>query len=441
MKRYPAYKDSGIEWSPQIPENWQARPVKTWFDVQLGKMLQNDSESPLEKKVPYLKALHVTWGRVQTEDLPEMWASQTQIIQYGVKNGDLLVCEGGEVGRSGIVTNPPVGCIIQNALHRVRARNNAHISYLMYVLFAMGGADWFSILCNKATIAHFTREKFVDSKIPLPSFDEQNIISSYLDRKTKEIDGLIAKKERMIELLREERAAVINQAVTKGLDHHVEVKDSGIEWLGEVPKSWKIKRLKYVGKVIIGLTYAPEETAPTGTLVLRSSNIQDGKIVFDDTVYVNKQIPDKLLVKDGDILVCSRNGSRSLIGKCAQINNEHKGYTFGAFMTIFRGPSNRFVYYVFNSTIFAFHIGSFLTATINQLTTENLNGIIIALPPEKEQLAIAEFLDVKTAKIDAQIDRAKKSVELLKEHRAALISEAVTGKIDVRSDGELKHGG
>jgi type I restriction enzyme S subunit len=169
MKRYPAYKDSGIKWAPRIPAGWDARPVKAYYNVQLGKMLQNDSQTPADKQVPYLKALHVNWDDVQRDDLPTMWASPNDIFQYGVAGGDLLVCEGGEAGRSGIVQNPPKDCVIQNALHRVRVKNDSHIGYLLYVLYAVAGADWFSILCNKATIAHFTREKFVDLRIPIPN--------------------------------------------------------------------------------------------------------------------------------------------------------------------------------------------------------------------------------------------------------------------------------
>lgn len=169
MKPYSAYKNSGIPWLDKIPNHWEGHPVKYHYNVQLGKMLQNVASNPSDQAVPYLKALHVLWGDVLVSDLPEMWASPSELYQYGVKNGDLLVCEGGEVGRAGILKNLPKDCIIQNALHRVRAKDSeALVDYLLYLLHAVEGFEWFNIICNKATIAHFTREKFTDLKIPVP---------------------------------------------------------------------------------------------------------------------------------------------------------------------------------------------------------------------------------------------------------------------------------
>ena len=438
MKRYLAYKDSGIEWIGKLPDHWTSKRFKFAISCLESGHRETGGGSQRSDGVFSVGGEHVGWlGEIFSEGKKYISEDYYAAMTKGrIKEEDvLLVKDGATIGKCAFVREIPDGkAAVNEHVFLMRANKKYDGRYIFYFIWSYVGQEQINLQVRGSAqpgLNSLFQNYLLIPDLPL---EEQRTISSYLEYKAHQIDALIAKKERMIELLMEERAAVINQAVTKGLDPNVEVQDSGIEWLGRVPKSWQIKRLKYVGKVIIGLTYAPEETSPTGTLVLRSSNIQDGKIVFDDTVYVNKQIPDKLLVKDGDILICSRNGSRSLIGKCAQINDKHKGNTFGAFMTIFRGQSNRFVYYVFNSTIFAFHVGSFLTATINQLTTENLNGIIIALPSKEEQLAIAEFLDAKTTQIDAQVDRARKSVELLKEYRTALISDVVTGKIDVRKN-------
>ncbi len=211
-------KDSGIEWAPRIPKKWHARPVKAFFDVQLGKMLQPESGVLGDQLTPYLKALHVNWGDVATSDLPEMWASFSDLNQYGVQAGDLLVCEGGEVGRAGIILEAPQGCIIQNALHRVRAREGFDVRFFMYVLYAVAEAGWFSILCNKATIAHLTREKLVALQIPAPVGEDQKKIADYLDKKTAQIDGQVVREQRSIEFLKEYRAALISEAVTGKID-------------------------------------------------------------------------------------------------------------------------------------------------------------------------------------------------------------------------------
>lgn len=211
-------KESGIEWLGEVPEYWFTVPVKRRFDVQLGKMLQNNPDSEADLLTPYIKALHVLWGKVDTSDLPEMWASPADIRQYGVKKGDLLVCEGGEAGRAGIIVSVPSLCIIQNAVHRVRG-NGADVHFLLYVLHAISSGGWFNVLCNKATIAHFTREKLAELQVPLPAtIDEQRAIAAFLDRETAWIDTIVQKVNLSIDRLREYRTALISAAVTGKLD-------------------------------------------------------------------------------------------------------------------------------------------------------------------------------------------------------------------------------
>ncbi len=225
-----------------------------------------------------------------------------------------------------------------------------------------------------------------------------------------------------------------------------EYKPTHLGWLHNIPNHWEVKRLKYLGEAIIGLTYSPDDVVDEGDgiLVLRSSNVQNKQLAFDDNVFVNKTVSEKLLVQKGDILICSRNGSRALIGKNVQIDDCSESMTFGAFMTIFRSSYNDYLSKVFNSALFEYQSGSFLTATINQLTTGNLNSFEIPFPSETEQQKIAQFLDHETAKIDTLIEKlvgssligqskdGKSMVALLQERRTALISAAVTGKIDVR---------
>jgi type I restriction enzyme, S subunit len=205
-------------------------------------------------------------------------------------------------------------------------------------------------------------------------------------------------------------------------------KESGVEWLGEVPEHWEMKRLKYLGEALIGLTYDPNDVVSQdeGVLVLRSSNVQGGQIVLEDNVFVNKEIPERLRTKVSDILICSRNGSRALIGKNAKIDESASGATFGAFMTIFRSTCNDYLFYIFNSALFDYQSGAFLTSTINQLTVGTLNCFEVPIPPLPEQRSIATFLDRETAKIDELITEQQRLIDLLKEKRQAVISHAVT---------------
>ncbi|EHN66544.1 putative type I restriction-modification system specificity determinant for hsdM and hsdR (HsdS) [Comamonas testosteroni ATCC 11996] len=273
-----------------------------------------------------------------------------------------------------------------------------------------------------------------DIGCPIPNVEEQLSIAAFLDHETAKIDALIEKQQRLIELLKEKRQAVISHAVTKGLNPNAPMKDSGVEWLGEVPAHWEMKKLRFLGEARNGLTYSPEDIVDEGegTLVLRSSNVQNMKIAFGDNVYVNKYIHERIITRLNDILICSRNGSRALIGKNALIEENAAGLAYGAFMMVFRSEVNPYIFWVLNSQLFEYQSGSFLTSMINQLTVENINGFEIPLPPAEERSAIIAYVKERTSKIDVLISQVESSLALIHERRTALISAAVTGKIDVR---------
>lgn len=159
------------------------------------------------------------------------------------------------------------------------------------------------------------------------------------------------------------------------------------------PKDWDNVRLGDIGQSLIGLTYSPSSVKPSGTLVLRSSNIQKGRLDFDDCVYVNSPIPDKIRIRKNDVLICVRNGSRRLIGKSVILDDRAVGETFGAFMSVFRSDANVFLQYFFQSDDFKRQINEHLGATINQITNGSLNSFVVALPGSAEQLEIAARLD------------------------------------------------
>ena len=219
----------------------------------------------------------------------------------------------------------------------------------------------------------------------------------------------------------------------KNINPYPSYKPSGIAWLGEIPTHWEVRRLKHLGKAIIGITYNPKDLTDSqnGILVLRSSNVQNEKIDYKDCSYVNQKIQESQLTKKNDILICSRNGSINLIGKNATIDEKATGLTFGAFMTIFRSENNRYISYFLKSIQFKSQIGLCFTSTINQLTNGILNNLFLAIPKDlEEQTAIAHFLDYKLHKIDLFIRKKKKLIALLNEQKAAIINDAVTTGID-----------
>ena len=211
-------KPSGVEWLGDVPAHWGVAAVKRHYSIQLGKMLQNGPNVPTDIAVPYLKTQHVQWFSVRTTDAPTMWASPHEIEQFGIRAGDLLVCEGGEGGRCSLVEEVPPGYIIQNALHRVRSSENSRNDYLQYVMSSISKTGYFEAINNKATIAHFTAEKFGSLMIPVPPFSEQAAIVTYLDKATADIDTAIERAWREIELLGEYRTRLIADVVTGKVD-------------------------------------------------------------------------------------------------------------------------------------------------------------------------------------------------------------------------------
>lgn len=206
-----------------------------------------------------------------------------------------------------------------------------------------------------------------------------------------------------------------------------EYKDSGVQWLGEIPSHWEYIRLKHTGTCRNGLTYSPTEECEQGygTLVLRSSNIQNDKLSFEDNVYVKKDIDVELKMKRDDILICSRNGSRDLVGKLVRIN-EDLDMTFGAFMMVYRTNLwSPFMEYALRIVI-ASYKNLFSTSTINQLIKSKFENFVAPIPPLPEQQSIVTYLDDKCAKIDEWIEKKEKEVVLLGEMKQRVIADAVT---------------
>lgn len=211
------------------------------------------------------------------------------------------------------------------------------------------------------------------------------------------------------------------------------MKDSGIEWIGEIPEDWGISKFKFLGTVKNGLTYSPNDiVAPEeGTLVLRSGNIRNGKLIFENNVYVNSRIDQSILMRLDDILITSRNGSASLIGKNAIIEQPISA-TYGAFMMVFRTNKklhSKFAHYLMNSS-FDYYRTFFTTSTVNQLTTSIFNNIEVVLPPLSEQIKIANFLVKKVSQLDKAKALLEEQIKTLEDYRQSLIYETVTKGLD-----------
>ncbi|TAJ83444.1 MAG: restriction endonuclease subunit S [Gallionellaceae bacterium] len=444
---YKRYKPSDSTWLPIIPDTWQQIRGRFVMSVNPASMrLRNLDDSDEVSFVP-MEAVGENGGLNldRTKLLDEIGSGYTEFEDGDVVIAKITPCF--ENGKSALASGLKNGVALGTTeLHVLRASKRLNNRFLFHLTTShtfrmLGEAEMYGAGGQKRVPPEFVKNFCV----PLPPLEEQQTIADFLDAQTAKIDTLLAKKRQFIDKLKEKRSALIARTVTRGLPPaaaqaaglgpHLAMKVSGVEWLGHIPAHWEIKRLRYIGEAIIGLTYAPEDVSDEedGTLVLRSSNVQAGKITLDDTVYVKKAIPKHLRTRVGDILICSRNGSRALIGKNAMIDERSAGLTFGAFMTIFRSKFSTYLYWVFNSNLFEFQSGAFLTSTINQLTVNNLYSFAIAFPPSNEQQAIAAYLDCETARIAQLAAKVEAAIARLTEYRQALITAAVMGKIAVRA--------
>ena len=427
---YPTYKPSGVPWLGNVPEHWRVSPVKQCYEVQLGKMLQNAPKSVDDKEVPYLKAVNVQWFSVQNTDSLTMWANPREIKHFGIAKGDLLVCEGGEGGRCGLISSDIDGYIIQNALHRVRPKGLGSNPYLQYVMYAAAEYGWFDALNNKATIAHFTSEKLGAFQIPLPPLPEQRAIVRYLDHVDGRIRWYVDAKEKLVALLEEEKQAVVNWAVTRGLDPNVPLKPSGVDWLGDVPEHWEVRRSKRL--------FSPRKELARPDDVQMSATQAHGVIPQDEyerrvgrrVVKISLHLEKRRHVEVDDFVISMRSFQGGLERAWATGCIRSSYIVLRPIIEV----DVEFFSYVFKSQAYI----RVLQSTANfirdgqDLNFNNYCAVDLPFPTVAEQRNIAVALREETAKIDAAITRARRQIELLREYRTRLIADVVTGKLDVR---------
>lgn len=433
-------KDSGIEWIGEIPKEWEINKIKYMFSN--GKGLPITKENLIDEGLPV-----ISYGQIHSKDNngTKIGKNLLRFVneKYSMKYPQCSISENDFVFADTSEDYDGCGnCVLKRdnskvfagyhtiILHSLLKRDNRFLAYLFKT------DTWRKQIREKASgvkVFSITQKTLMNCKVILPGYNEEKIIADYLDTKCSEIDATAEDIQKEISLLEDYKKSVITEAVTKGLNPDAEMKDSGIGWIGDIPKDWEIIRIKNIGEYRNGLTYKPTDITDenTGILVLRSSNIQAGKISLKDNVYVSTFVRNDLKVQKGDILICSRNGSRELVGKNAIIE-DLQDVTFGAFMMIFRCDSPKYLYYILNSKVFSYYLGSFFTSTINQLTGSNFGNMKIVYVSNKlEQNKIVSYLDSKCSEIDAIIADKKRQLDILAEYKKSLIYEYVTGKKEV----------
>lgn len=420
-------KPSGKELIGDIPSSWNAKPLK--YCVAINKDVLLESTKP-DYTFRYIDIGSVNFSEGITGYEEVTFENAPSRARRIVHNGDTIVSTVRTYLKA-ISRIDDDKDVIASTGFAVLTPTHADSGFLEF--FCKSEAFCDEIVKQSSGIAYPAVNASQVGRVymPIPPLPEQQVIAAFLDDRCGQIDVIVADLERQVEILRQYKKALITETVTKGLDKTAPMKGSGIDWIGEMPRHWEMKRLKFLGSARNGLTYAPEDVVDEdkGTLVLRSSNIQNDRLTFDDNVYVNCRIPKEIVLQENDLLICSRNGSQALIGKCALIDEKTSGQTYGAFMCVYRSRYNKFIHYVFLSDIFSYYLGTFLTSTVNQLTNLNLYNIQIPIPMDlNEQQAIVEFLDHKCAETDDLIAEKQKAAETMRQYKKSLIYEYVTGK-------------
>lgn len=443
-----ALKDSGIEWLGRIPVGWEKSLVKYFYNVTLGKMLQPQQKSEEDTLEKYLCSLNIDWQGVRTHLIKQMWFSKNEKIRYKLQYGDLVVNEGGDAGKATIWKEEIDDCYIQNAVHRVRGVNQNRNKFLYYWLFMLKSIQYIELICNKATIMHFTAEKFNNLLFLTPTLPEQQKIATFLDQKTGEFDTIIAQKGALIQKLEEGKKALISEVVTgkkrvschNGVWHlenrpESELKESGIEWLGRIPVGWEVSFVKYFYNVTLGKMLQPQKKSEEDTLekYLCSVNV-DWKGIRTHLIkemWFSKNEKERYKLQYGDLVV-NEGGDA---GKATIWKDEIKNCYIQNAVHCVRGlkkNNNKFLYYWLFMLKSIKYIELICNkATIMHFTAEKFNNLLFLLTTLPEQQTIANFLDHKTEQIDETITQIKGQIEKLKEAKQALISEAVTGKIEI----------
>jgi type I restriction enzyme S subunit len=426
---YPLYKTSGVEWLGEIPENWKSLSNKYIFKLNKIQVGKKSSEYDL---------LSLTLNGVIKRDMDNpsgKFPAEFDTYQE-VKKGDFIFCLFDVEETPRTVGLSDFDGMITGAYTVMQVDNSFNKSFLYYFYLNLDANKRMKPLYTglRNTIS---KDNFYSFKTFVPPIKEQTAIANFLDDKTTKIDQAIAIKQKQIELLKERRQILIHKAVTRGLNDNVKLKDSGVEWIGEIPEHWEVKRLKYVaGDFMYGTSVDCNELI-FGTPVLRIPNIGELHIEFEKLKYVilTETETKKYLLKKNDILIVRTNGNPSLVGKSA-IFDGIGDFMFASYLIRVR-PKNNIEPNFLIQTMNSFSIRGSLTYSSRttagnyNLNTQSLGDCYLAYPPKNEQLEIVKDIDSITSKIAAAISLKEQEIEKLKEYKMSLIDGVVTGKVRV----------
>lgn len=426
---YPAYKPSGVDWVGDVPETWEVRRLKYTATIN-DEALPETTDPDYEFTYVDIGSVDAIKGIVATETYRfENAPSRARRI---VRDGDTIVSTVRTYLRAiAAIRDPQENLIVSTGFAVVRPRK-LDPGYLSYALRSPFFVETVVSRSTGVSYPAINAPEVGNIGIPLPSLDEQKAIAACLDRETARVDALIEKKRRQIELLQEKRSALISHAVTKGLDPNAPMKDSGIEWLGQIPAHWEAKRLKHAVHIRGG--QVDPRLEEYGRMILIAPNHIEsgtGRILSLDSAEEQGAISGKYMFRRGDVLYSK---IRPELAKACIAPDDGLCSADMYAMVPRRGVVPAFVLYLLLSDAYTkLAVDESMRVAMPKINREDLGEIRWPFPPDAEQAAIAASIEAEIAPIDVLLAKIQGSIAMLQEHRTALISAAVTGKIDVRS--------
>lgn len=440
MRKYESYKYSGVEWIGKIPKSWKINKVgnNTYVKGRIGwKGLKSEDfidEGPyLITGTDFNKDGSINWEN--TYHVNQERYDEDPFIQ--LQDNDVLITKDGTIGKVVYVGNLKGLSCLNSGIFLTRPIKNEYISkYFFWILNSNVFKVFVDHYSGGSTIQHLYQKVFVNFRFPIPSLTEQKKNVSYLDEKTSLIDSLIDKTQRKIEILKEERTTLINHTVTKGLNPNVEMKDSGVEWIGEIPSHWMKFKLNYISeKIGDGLHSTPKYVDFSEYYFINGNNLVNGEIkIFESTKCVDEEEYYKHYIElTENTLLLSINGT---IGNLSFYRKEKVilGKS-SCYINLKEDVNKNFIYYLLLcDSINKYFTFELTGTTIYNLSLNSVRNTPIVFPPRIEQEEIIQFLEDKISNTDKTILLEGKRIELLKEYRQSLIFEVITGKIKVTTD-------
>jgi type I restriction enzyme S subunit len=418
FRPYSEYRESGVDWLRDVPAHWEMKRLKTVAAVRLSNVDKHSAEGQVPVKL--CNCVDVYYNDFITADLDFMNATATpdQMRRFRLRVGDVMVTKDSEswtdIAVPAVVAEDLPDVLCGYHLAHIRPAQDLDGRFLARQFSAIGVRDQFRVAANGITRFGLGGDAIRGGLFAVPPIDEQKTIADFLDRETAKIDALVARKERLMELLQEKRTALITRAVTRGLDPNVPMKDSDVEWLGEIPAHWEAKQLRRAIMFQRGHDLPDHEREEGDVPIVSSSGVSS---------------THSRAVAAAPGIVTGRNGT---IGSFYLVDDDYWPLNTTLYSVHLRNNNPRFLWFMLEHLSPLFVVNA-LKSAVPGVDRNDIHPIQIAIPTPLEQRSIAAFLDRETAKLDVLVSKIQEAISRLQEFRTALISAAVTGKIDVRA--------